>query len=69
MSEHRHGAGQDRRPARAEPADVRAEHTGNLQQAVCSAELLNGRTSVAIDHEGTRYVLRATRTGKLILTK
>ncbi len=38
-------------------------------QSVCSTELLNGRASVAIDHEGTRYVLRATRTGKLILTK
>ncbi|HRP76120.1 MAG TPA: hemin uptake protein HemP [Rhodocyclaceae bacterium] len=36
---------------------------------VCSAELLDGRSSIAIDHEGTRYVLRATRAGKLILTK
>lgn len=38
-------------------------------QPVCSTVLLNGQPSVAIDHEGTRYVLRATRTGKLILTK
>ncbi|MBW7861723.1 MAG: hemin uptake protein HemP [Rhodocyclaceae bacterium] len=34
-----------------------------------SAALLGGHSSIAIDHEGTRYVLRATRTGKLILTK
>lgn len=68
MSEDRPSAGQDHRVAQPEPAGAWAERTGNLQ-AVCSAELLNGRTSVAIDHEGTRYVLRATRTGKLILTK
>jgi len=36
---------------------------------VCSAELLDGQSSIVIDHEGTRYVLRATRAGKLILTK
>lgn len=36
---------------------------------VCSTKLLDGQSSIAIDHEGTRYVLRATRTGKLILTK
>ena len=34
-----------------------------------SDRLLLGRQSVAIDHEGMQYVLRATRAGKLILTK
>ena len=34
-----------------------------------SGRLLLGRQSVTIDHEGMRYVLRATRAGKLILTK
>ncbi|ATE62701.1 hypothetical protein CCZ27_14975 [Thauera sinica] len=34
-----------------------------------SAELLGGRQAVEIEHQGTRYVLRATRSGKLILTK
>lgn len=34
-----------------------------------SAALLNGQASVSIDHEGTVYILRATKTGKLILTK
>ena len=34
-----------------------------------SVNLLQGNASIAIDHLGTRYVLRATRAGKLILTK
>ena len=37
--------------------------------ALPSDALLRGRSSIAIDHQGTRYVLRATRAGKLILTK
>lgn len=37
--------------------------------AIPSANLLSGRASVTIDHDGTLYVLRATRAGKLILTK
>lgn len=68
MSEDRHSAGQDCRLVQTEPLGAWAERTDDLR-AVCSAELLNGRTSIAIDHEGTRYVLRATRAGKLILTK
>ncbi len=38
-------------------------------QAIPSEKLLCGRASVTIDHEGIHYVLRATRAGKLILTK
>ncbi|HRQ56201.1 MAG TPA: hemin uptake protein HemP [Azoarcus taiwanensis] len=34
-----------------------------------SEAILKGRNSVTIDHEGTRYTLRTTRAGKLILTK
>ena len=34
-----------------------------------SESILKGRNSVTIDHEGTRYTLRTTRAGKLILTK
>lgn len=34
-----------------------------------SEVLLQGRSSLAIDHEGTRYTLRTTRAGKPILTK
>lgn len=36
---------------------------------ISSSRLLGGRSSVTIDHEGVCYVLRATRAGKLILTK
>ena len=34
-----------------------------------SGELLGGNRAITIEHEGTQYVLRATRNGKLILTK
>lgn len=34
-----------------------------------SAQLLGGRDAVRIEHRGEHYVLRATRAGKLILTK
>ncbi len=39
--------------------------TGRLS----SEQLLQGRGKVTIDHDGVAYVLSATRTGKLILTK
>jgi hemin uptake protein HemP len=38
-------------------------------RAIPSAALLAGQASVVIEHQGVRYVLRATRAGKLILTK
>ncbi len=34
-----------------------------------SKDLLGDRREVRIEHEGSQYVLRATRNGKLILTK
>lgn len=34
-----------------------------------SSQLLGSQRAVTIEHEGTQYVLRATRNGKLILTK
>ena len=34
-----------------------------------SGELLGGKRAITIEHEGTQYVLRATRKGKLVLTK
>jgi hemin uptake protein HemP len=36
---------------------------------VNSRTLLGQSTSLIIDHEGVSYILRATRLGKLILTK
>ncbi|KAF1028343.1 MAG: hypothetical protein GAK40_00938 [Burkholderia plantarii] len=39
------------------------------QRSVSSDALLQGRTHVSIMHNGETYQLRATRLGKLILTK
>ena len=36
---------------------------------ISSRSLLGQNNSLVIDHEGVSYVLRATRLGKLILTK
>ena len=49
------------------PTDGRTENL--VSRVISSARLLLGQASVTIDHEGTQYVLRATRAGKLILTK
>jgi len=42
---------------------------GNGERAVRSDTLLQGRSHVSIMHNGETYQLRATRLGKLILTK
>ena len=36
---------------------------------ISSRRLLGEASSLVIDHEGVSYILRATRLGKLILTK
>ncbi|NLF54418.1 MAG: hemin uptake protein HemP [Thauera phenolivorans] len=61
-------------PHRAEPGGSAAHATESeprptLGTAIPSAMLLGGRDTVAIEHRGVIYVLRATRAGKLILTK
>jgi hemin uptake protein HemP len=38
-------------------------------RAIPSSMLLGDRDAVTIEHRGSFYVLRATRAGKLILTK
>ncbi|NMG73832.1 hemin uptake protein HemP [Aromatoleum diolicum] len=55
--------------APGEPALSEAREENLLARVISSARLLLGQPSVTIDHEGTQYVLRATRAGKLILTK
>lgn len=42
---------------------------GTLMAPISSATLLQGQPSVLIEHQGSIYALRATRAGKLILTK
>lgn len=38
-------------------------------RVVTSKDLLQGQVCVSIEHAGALYILRATRSGKLILTK
>lgn len=55
---------------RSTEASPHARDAGHPASAVISSErLLHGQACVTIDHDGTHYVLRATRAGKLILTK
>lgn len=46
-----------------------ARHVAVEVTAIPSSELLRGQPYVPIDHGGVVYWLRATRAGKLILTK
>ena len=50
-------------------ADVQGSHPLSGQAPLDSQELLQGRTAVAIAHNGALYRLQTTRQGKLILTK
>ncbi|AYH45429.1 hemin uptake protein HemP [Azoarcus sp. DN11] len=55
------------RSADAAPGGQPARPAGAA--VIPSERLLLGQPCVTIDHDGTHYVLRATRAGKLILTK
>jgi hemin uptake protein HemP len=49
---------------------TRSEGANDLvERTLASDHLLQGRSHVFIVHNGERYQLRATRLGKLILTK
>jgi hemin uptake protein HemP len=52
--------------ALAKPRDA---SSGIAERTVRSEVLLQGRRQVSITHNGETYQLRATRLGKLILTK
>ncbi|HEV3424909.1 MAG TPA: hemin uptake protein HemP [Paraburkholderia sp.] len=51
------------------PASDRSNTAGTAAPTVRSDALLQGRSHVSIVHNGETYQLRATRLGKLILTK
>lgn len=53
----------DYEPPSAQPLRARED------VLVRSEALFAGRSTLTIEHEGSHYVLRATRSGKLILTK
>jgi hemin uptake protein HemP len=59
------------KPAPAAVTSVRASNVtdGNGERSVRSDTLLQGQSHIAIMHNGETYQLRATRLGKLILTK
>ncbi|GAA5161061.1 hemin uptake protein HemP [Viridibacterium curvum] len=58
-------------PEAAEEASAASheDRPGLRWPVVASENLLRGETCVHIEHAGALYVLRATRNGKLILTK
>lgn len=49
--------------------DESKESSGTKERTLSSDHLLQGQSHVFIAHNGERYQLRATRLGKLILTK
>jgi hemin uptake protein HemP len=65
----------------APPDDTAVQHTAtttlaasaplaaNAPRRLSSSTLMGTQTAVAIEHQGTTYILRTTRAGKLILTK
>jgi len=53
----------------ANAADASGGAQSGSERALDSTALLQGRSHVSIAHNGETYQLRATRLGKLILTK
>ena len=58
-----------RKAANAAPAGASGGPQAGSERALDSTALLQGRSHVSIVHNGETYQLRATRLGKLILTK
>jgi hemin uptake protein HemP len=57
-------------PAQQPSCDAALEaDVGQFEVPIRSKDLFNDRSCVFIEHEGMIYALRATRAGKLILTK
>lgn len=57
---------------KAEPHALAASVSASLpagEAIVSSRSLLAGASTLIIEHQGMHYTLRATRNGKLILTK
>ena len=51
------------------PDSQTSQVLGGIEAPIRSRDLFNNRPCVYIEHEGMIYALRATRAGKLILTK
>jgi len=48
---------------------VRLENDSSLAPRIISSDILSHDGKLIIDHNGEEYILRITRSGKLILTK
>jgi hemin uptake protein HemP len=55
------------RPPQPSPAE--SHRSWSQRRRISTAELMQGAREVIIVHEGEEYVLRITKSGKLILTK
>ena len=56
-------------PTTPKPASEETVGTNVVGGRITSAQLLQGRRQVEIEHAGELYRLRITKAGKLILTK
>lgn len=56
-------------PAMPLPRNVSAATLQAAEPVISSRSLLGAASTLIIEHQGMHYTLRATRNGKLILTK
>jgi len=59
----------NRQPPGSSNRDALSHAPARQERRLSSLELFQGASRVAIDHQGSRYLLQITRQGKLILTK
>ena len=59
----------NRQPPGGSNRDAPSHAPARQERCLSSLELFQGASRVAIDHQGSRYLLQITRQGKLILTK
>jgi hemin uptake protein HemP len=52
-----------------QPNPAESHLSWSQRRRISTADLMQGAREVIIIHEGEEYVLRITKTGKLILTK
>jgi hemin uptake protein HemP len=55
--------------ALSEPSNLQHDTPRPPRQQVSTTDLMRGSRELVLLHEGQEYILRITKTGKLILTK
>jgi hemin uptake protein HemP len=53
----------------SQPSETRSYTPGTQRKRIRTTDLMQGGREVVLLHEGEEYILRITKTGKLILTK